>query len=94
LRDGAWSLAGLKARKARAEGAYQEHVKRLKAEYGVGTVKEAEALLEEYKDKELRLARKYLKAKKTFEAELASDKAPPALAEDIKEYRRREQDDD
>jgi predicted Zn-dependent protease len=61
----------LKARKARAEGAYQEHVKRLKADYGVTSVKEAEDLLEEFKNKELRLAKKYAAAKKTFEAELA-----------------------
>lgn len=57
----------LKARKARAEGAYQEHLKRLKKDYGVKSLADAEKLLEEYKDKEQELAGKYLKAKRAFE---------------------------
>lgn len=59
----------LRERKARAEGAYQEHLKRLKKDYGVKTLREAEQLLERKKDEEQAAAAKYLKAKKAFEAE-------------------------
>lgn len=60
---------GLRERKARAEGAYQEHLKRLRKDYGVKTLKDAEKLLEKKKDEEQAAAAAYLKAKKAFELE-------------------------
>lgn len=57
----------LKERKARAEGAYHEHLKRLKKDYGAKTLAEAEKLLKEFKAKEQAAAGAYLKARKEFD---------------------------
>lgn len=61
----------LRERKARAVGAYQEHLKRLRKDYGVKTLKDAEKLLKRKKQEELDAAGAYLKAKKAFEREFA-----------------------
>jgi hypothetical protein len=62
-------VEALRERKARADGAYQEHLKRLKKDYGVKSLEDAEKLLEEYKDKEHGAAAKYLRLRKAFDAE-------------------------
>lgn len=60
-------VAELQSRKDRADGALAEHMKRLKKDYGVASLKEAEQLLEKLKEDEQDKAGRYLAAKKDFE---------------------------
>lgn len=61
----------LEARHQRAAGAAAELTRRLKAEYGVTTVKEAEALLKKYEAAEAKLAKEFESALKEFEDKYA-----------------------
>jgi hypothetical protein len=56
----------LKEQKNQAKGARDQLLKRLKKEFGVSTLKEAKALLEKAKDKELAVAKEYTEVKKRF----------------------------
>jgi predicted transcriptional regulator len=57
----------LKRAKDKAQGAYDELMKRLKDEHGCKTIKEAKAKLKSLEAKERTLGVKYVKARKKFD---------------------------
>lgn len=59
-------VAELERRAHQATGAFNQIMKRLKKEFGCATIKEAEALLEKKKKRELIYAKKWMKMKKVW----------------------------
>ena len=62
-----------RAEAQRAEGAYKQVMKQIKRELGVSTLKEARRLIAARRKKELLLTKKYLAARKKFEAKYGKD---------------------